>query len=137
MEKMNKTQLRTAIESFGEIPAESWNMAELRHRLKELTDEQDEEWAYPKGQSRSTPLQQQITQLNKSKTRKANLVEYVNKVLGLEVGSNETMSQIEGRALDHLYASVESTGKDIVGFGRHANLTYSDSMPGTRTTRSG
>ena len=130
MDKMTKPQLRKAIQEFGEIPAESWNVAELRHRLRELCDEQEEEWAFAKGSRKDTPLQQQITQLNKNKHRKSELIEYVTRVLGLTVTSNETMHQIESKALNHLYMSVESTAKDVVGFGRHASLTYGELYEG-------
>ena len=130
MDKMTKPQLRKAIQEFGEIPAESWNVAELRHRLRELCDEQEEEWAFAKGSRKDTPLQQQITQLNKNKHRKSELIEYVTRVLGLTVTSNETMHQIESKALNHLYMSVESTAKDVVGFGRHAALTYAELYEG-------
>ena len=126
MEKMNKVQLREAISSFGEIPAESWNVSELRHRLRELVEEQEEEWARTPGQQKETPLQQQIKQLNKNKKRKADLVEYLEQVLGIAVSPNETMSQMETKALNFLYRTVQSTSKDIVGFGRHAHLTYGD-----------
>ncbi|CAE7246479.1 unnamed protein product [Symbiodinium necroappetens] len=30
------------------------------------------------------------------------------------------------KALDYLYANVESCGRDVVGFGRHASLTYAE-----------
>ena len=102
MERMSKPQLRAAIETFGEIPAESWNVAELKHRLHELMEDQNEEWAMAKGTRKATPLQVQISQLNKNKGRKAQLVDYVTKVLGLEVNPNETMNQIEGKALRKL-----------------------------------
>ncbi|CAE7632197.1 unnamed protein product, partial [Symbiodinium microadriaticum] len=125
MDKMSKVQLRAAISTFGEIPAESWNMAELRHRLRELMDEQDIEWANPSAK-RTTPLQQQITQLNKNKKKKADLVEYLEKVLNLPVSPNETMAQMENRAMNHLYSTVQSTSQDVVGFGRHASLTYAE-----------
>ncbi|CAE7406995.1 RE2, partial [Symbiodinium sp. KB8] len=123
--RATKVQLRAAITTFGEIPAESWNMAELRHRLRELMDEQDIEWANPSAK-RATPLQQQITQLNKNKKKKADLVEYLEKVLNLPVSPNETMAQMENRAMNHLYSTVQSTSQDVVGFGRHAHLTYAE-----------
>ncbi|CAE7633802.1 RE1, partial [Symbiodinium sp. CCMP2456] len=126
MEKMNAKQLREAIGTFGEIPAESWNNSQLRHRLQELMTEQEEEWANPARRSKDTPLQQQIKQLNRNKRKKADLQEYVAKVLGLTVSENETMMQLETKALDHLYANVESCGRDAVGFGRHASLTYAE-----------
>ncbi|CAE7474699.1 unnamed protein product, partial [Symbiodinium sp. KB8] len=123
--RVTKVQLKAAITTFGEIPAESWNMAELRHRLRELMDEQDIEWANPSAK-RATPLQQQITQLNKNKKKKADLVEYLEKVLHLPVSTNETMAQMENRAMNYLYSTVQSTSQDIVGFGRHAHLTYAE-----------
>ncbi|CAE7627786.1 unnamed protein product [Symbiodinium sp. CCMP2456] len=126
MDKMSKTHLRAAISTFGEIPAESWNVAELRHRLRELMDEQETQWALPPGSKRATPLQQQIKQLNKNNKKKADLVEYMEKVLNLPVSANETMAQMEKRAMDHLYNTVQSTSLDVVGFGRHASLTYAD-----------
>ncbi|OLP84749.1 Copia protein [Symbiodinium microadriaticum] len=125
MDKMSKAHLRAAISTFGEIPAESWNMAELRHRLRELMDEQDIEWANPHAK-RETPLQQQITQLNKNKKKKADLIAYLEKVLQLPVSASETMSQMENRAMNHLYSTVQSTSQDIVGFGRHASLIYAE-----------
>ncbi|CAE7660472.1 RE1, partial [Symbiodinium sp. CCMP2456] len=126
MDKMNTKQLRDAIQTFGEIPAESWNNSQLRHRLQELMDEQDEEWASTPGRRKDTPLQQQIKQLNRNKRKKADLQEYVSKVLGLPVSENETMWQLETKALDHLYFNVESCSRDVVGFGRHSNLTYGE-----------
>ena len=126
MEKMTTKQLRDAIRTFGEIPAESWNNSQLRHRLQELTEEQEEEWANPMGRRKDTPLQQQIKQLNRNKHKKAELQAYVSRVLGLPVSETETMWQLEVKALDYLYANVESCGRDVVGFGRHANLTYAE-----------
>ncbi|CAE7537598.1 RE2 [Symbiodinium sp. CCMP2456] len=104
-----------------------WNNSQLRHRLQELMDEQDEEWASTPGRRKDTPLQQQIKQLNRNKRKKADLQEYVStKVLGLPVSENGTMWQLEAKALDHLYFNVESCSRDVVGFGRHSNLTYGE-----------
>ncbi|OLP88369.1 hypothetical protein AK812_SmicGene30299 [Symbiodinium microadriaticum] len=126
MEKMTTKQLRDAISTFGEIPAESWNNSQLKHRLQELMNDQEEEWANPASRNRDTALQQQIKQLNRNKRKKSDLQEYVSKVLGLPVSENETMWQLEVKALDYLYANVESCARDVVGFGRHASLTYGE-----------
>ena len=124
VQKMNKSELQAAIRSWGEIPAASWNMAELRHRLRELMDLDEEEQF--SGVKKLSPLQQQIVTLNKQKRRKADLVRYLEDVLRLPVNHNETMYQMEVKAMDYLYKNVESTGRDVVGFGRHAAMTYTD-----------
>ncbi|CAE7649132.1 unnamed protein product [Symbiodinium sp. CCMP2592] len=125
IDRMTKPQLREAIETFGEYPAEAWTVAELRHRLLELVEEDEETWAKTAVDDK-TPLQQAIQKLNKYKQRKATLQDYTENVLGVEVGPNETMSQIEQKTMNHLYLTTESSGRDIVGFGRHAALTYAE-----------
>ncbi|CAE7244231.1 unnamed protein product [Symbiodinium sp. CCMP2592] len=126
VQKMTKGELTAAIRDYGEIPAASWNMSELqlRHRLRELMDlDEEEQFA---GVKTLSPLQQQIVQLNKQKRREADLTRYLEEVLKIPVNHNETMYQMEVKAMDYLYKNVESTGRDVVGFGRHAALTYSD-----------
>ena len=70
---------------------------EIATRIHELQEAQGlDPWA--KGKTR-TPLREQVTQLNRNKKTKAMLTAYVSNELGMMLSGNETMAQMEYKAI--------------------------------------
>ena len=125
LNKKTKAELpKMLLENFGEHAYARWTKAEIVTRIRELQEAQGiDPWA--KGKTR-TPLREQVTQLNRHKKTKAMLTEYVGNELGMMLNGNETMEQIEYRAIREIYRRANPSGEDPVGFGRHASLSYAE-----------
>ena len=83
---------------YGETAPESWGLAELRVRLRELLSEEmpeNEASSAPKGNK--TPLEQAITQVNKASRKKDTLKELASKEYGIALTGNETIAQLQTR----------------------------------------
>ena len=102
----------------------SGTKAEVATRIRELQEAQGID-PFAKGKQR-TPLREQVVQLNRHKKNKAMLVAYVTDELGLMLNGNETMEQIEHRAIKEIYKTAQPAAQDPVGFGRHASLSYAE-----------
>ena len=123
LNKKTKAELTTLLfETFGEHAAARWTKGEISTRIRELQEARgDNIWT--KGKQR-TPLREQVVQLNRNKKNKSMLVSYATNELGLMLNGNETMDQIEYRAIREIYQKAPPAAEDPVGFGRHASLSY-------------
>ncbi|OLP92132.1 Retrovirus-related Pol polyprotein from transposon TNT 1-94 [Symbiodinium microadriaticum] len=123
--KMTKADLVKRIQEYGENPPTRWNKPELICRLEELMKMQGEDKATLKLQSKDS-LKSQITELNKARKKKADLTVHLQNNLGLSVGPNETVDQMMTRGVQAIYKQVAATSQDVVGFGRHSQITYGE-----------
>ena len=123
--KMTKADLVRRIQEYGENPPTRWNKPELICRLEELMKMQGEDKATLKLQSKGS-LKSQITELNKARKKKADLTAHLQNNLGLSVGPNESVDQMMTRGVQAIYKQVAATSQDVVGFGRHSQITYGE-----------
>ena len=121
---MTKEQLRQeiAVLTSGEDPPSTWSKTELKCRLAVLREENGMTVS-GRGQSK-TPLQQAISKLNTASKNKSNLRKHLREAMGISVDDNETMLQMQKKGVAYLYENVMVVDGDVVGFGRHAALTY-------------
>ena len=125
LNKKTKPELvKMLYETFGEHAYAKWTKAEVATRIRELQEAQGID-PFAKGRQR-TPLREQVAQLNRHKKNKAMLVAYVTDELGLMLNGNETMEQIEHRAIKEIYKTAQPAAQVPVGFGRHASLSYAE-----------
>ena len=125
LSKQTKAELTRRIQEYGETPPTRWNKTELVCRLEELMKMQGEDKTTLKLQAKSS-LKNQITELNKARKKKIDLVNYLQNTLGLTVGPNETIDQMATRGIQAIYSTVAATSQDHVGFGRHNQITYGE-----------
>ena len=125
LSKQTKAELTRRIQECGETPLSRWNKTELVCRLEELMKMRGEDKTTLKLQAKSS-LKNQITELNKARKKKTDLVSYLQNTLGLTVGPNETIDQMATRGIQAIYSTVAATSQDHVGFGRHSQCTYGE-----------
>ncbi|CAE7660458.1 unnamed protein product [Symbiodinium sp. CCMP2592] len=125
LNKKTKSDLaKMLLEEFHEHAHTKWTKAEIACRIRELQEAQGQN-PFAKGKNR-TPLREQVVQLNRHKKNKAMLTEYVTAEMGLMLNGNETVEQIEHRAIKEIYKIAPASPEDPVGFGRHASLSYAE-----------
>ena len=125
IQSLKKAELIEAIRALGEEPPAKWRMTELRVRLEELEEEHG--IVRQTGRSR-TNLQEWTVKLNKAGTKKSVLVEFCQKELLIPLSGNETIPQLNKKAMDRIYQIAELSGQDPMGFGKYASLSYDEVM---------
>ena len=122
MEKMTHPQMVLSLRAYGEEAPKGWTKVQLLARLKEL--EAQGEIVAPTTKKIKTPLEEAVSALNRAGARKALLQKYVEEECGIRITGNETMHTLQQKAMVHLLASVETSPKDVLGFGKYATQTY-------------
>ena len=123
--RLNKAQLREELENLGEPAPASWSKLELRTRLMEIRVEEGIETSHGKPRSR---LEVMMKDLNVASKKKELLVRFVQDQLELTVGSNDSVTTLQSKAVKRIYELVPPAPTDPLGFGKHADLTYSEVM---------
>lgn len=111
------------LEKLGETPPEKWTVTELKSRLMEL---QEELGIKPERKNNKTELQQWVVALNKASKKKAELHRWTEDVLGMPHAENDTIAQIQKKAMERIYQRAAAHGTDPVGFGEHSSLSYEE-----------
>ena len=123
--RLNKAQLREELESLGETAPASWSKLELRTRLMEIRVEEGIDTTHGKPRSR---LEVMMKDLNVASKKKELLVRFVQDKLDLTVSSNDSVTTLQSKAVKRIYEVVAPAPTDPLGFGKHAELTYSEVM---------
>ena len=123
--RLNKAQLREELVSLGENPPASWSKLELRARLQEIRLEEGIETVHGKPRSR---LEVMMKDLNVASKKKELLVKFVQEKLDMTVGSNDSITTLQSKGVKKIYELVAPAPTDPLGFGKHADLTYSEVM---------
>ena len=123
LETLKKHELQQLMRDHGEDPPDRWTKVELRQRLVELEPELG-----VKGRSgdRDTELRGMIRHINQARSKKINLIQLCEAELQLVLSGNETVAQLERRAVEQAHRLSAVDGRDYVGFGKHAGLQYQD-----------
>ena len=114
------SQLRDVLSSHGETAPRRWSKVELLQRVEEVTGV-DYTKPQPKEKSEYKIL---VTALNQAAARKATLQVFCRQHLNTEVNLNLTIAQLQKEALSVIYGKAAPDPTDLVGFGRHSQLTY-------------
>lgn len=122
MSRMNRGELVTALQAFGETPPSKWTIPELRTRLLQL---QEEHGVVTSKGKKVTDLRQHVVQLNQASKKKSVLQQYCDK-LGVPINYQETIPQLQMTAMTKIYEISKPDGSDPVGFGKGAALTYDE-----------
>ncbi|CAE7864870.1 RE1 [Symbiodinium sp. KB8] len=113
-------QLREMLSEHGETAPKRWSKVELLQRVEEVTGV---DYTKPQKKEKSE-YQMYVTALNQAATRKATLQTFCRKTLDMEVNYNLTIAQLQKEALSVIYGKACPDPSDLVGFGRHSQLTY-------------
>ncbi|CAE7192708.1 unnamed protein product, partial [Symbiodinium necroappetens] len=124
MSGMTNQQLRAKIQQYGESPPSRWTKAELQ-RLEELSG-QNAFVAAPKVRAEKSQYQQLVQDLNAAARKKDHLLVFCEKTLRLNVNRNMTIDQMRREAMFAIYQKSTPDPTDLVGFGKHASLTYEE-----------
>ena len=117
MPAMSKAQLIEKIQEYGETPPCTWGKTQLEGRLAELKHlHQVEEGSQTKSR---------VAELNKAARKKDHLLAYM-KDNNIQHSGHETISQLLALGHRHILETTSPRGSDAMGFGKHANLTYSE-----------
>ena len=122
---MTNAQLRAEIQKYGENPPSRWTKTELQLRLEELSGT-NAFVAAPKAKAEKSQYQQLVQDLNTANRRKDSLMEFCQNSLKLNVNKNMTMNQMRRDAMMAIYHRSQPDPTDVVGFGKHASLTYEE-----------
>ena len=114
---------RLAARHDEEAP-EQWTKMELLTRVAELEGEMALE---PKGRL-LTPLQAMVVEINKASRKKAQLQEYMTVKMRATLTGNETIPVLKVKAMTLAYQLAEVSPQDLLGFGKHASLTYEEAV---------
>ena len=125
MSGMTNQQLRAQIQKYGENPPSRWTKAELQMRLEELSG-QNAFVAAPKARAEKSQYQQLVQDLNAAARKKDHLIAFCEKTLRLNVSQNMTINQMRREAMFAIYQKSTPDPTDVVGFGKHASLTYEE-----------
>ena len=127
---MTKAALIARLAELDEAVPQGWNRSQIMHRLEEVSRRQGV--PLPSSKKEKTPLKTKVTELNKAARNKATLVKLLQEEYMMEINPLHTIRQLVSAALDHIYEHTAVSKDDLVGFGRHHDLTYQatrDSFP--------
>ncbi|CAE7868774.1 unnamed protein product [Symbiodinium necroappetens] len=120
---MKKAQLQELLSQMGEDPPNRWTKVELRQRIVELDPELAQ---HQRGQDRDTELRGLIRKINQASKKKQTMVALCEGELQLALTGNETLAQLERRAVEQAHRLARAHAQDYVGFGKHSGLQYED-----------
>ena len=121
MTSMTKERMLDILKSMGENPPKTWTKAELAQRIYELQPDVHLEGKKPVVK---TNYQEWVIRMNKASRVKANLVAFSREELGLVLSGNETIAVLQRRCLAKILDVSTPEGSDVLGFGKHSQLTY-------------
>jgi len=121
LDSLKKATLQEMLHDHGEDPPERWTKVELRQRLVEIQPS----LGLKGPNDHDTELRGMIRRINQAK-KKEDLIRMCEGDLQLILTGNETVAQLERRAVEQAHRLSAADGRDYVGFGKHAALQYMD-----------
>ena len=104
MSNLTKQNLRKMIEQEGETAPRQWTRVELLQRVEEITG--------------NDPTRE------KGKKKEEESEQFCADRLGMQVNYNLTIAQLQKDAMAVIASKTPPEPSDLVGFGRHASLSY-------------
>ena len=111
-------ELRAKIREMGEEPPSAWKKPQLQARLQELKEEH----------STDMNLKKAMTNLSRHSKKKDLLKKYVTEELGVAITHNETIPQLLSMGEKAIHMAFPPTGQDLMGWGKHSQLSYQEVM---------
>ncbi|CAE7909695.1 unnamed protein product, partial [Symbiodinium microadriaticum] len=124
--KMNKTELVEAIRTRGGAADMSTRRLELQQQLQQmLNEEAGVEVGGTSSARAETDYQRYTSEMNRASGRKKDLIEYMEKRLGIRAPENATVAQLTNLAMGKIYDLSVAHETDPVGFGKYGSLMVS------------
>ena len=123
MSNLTKQNLRKMIEQEGETAPRQWSKVELLQRVEEITGH-DPTREKGKKAEEASEYRVLVRDLNHASRRKAELQQFCSERLGMQVNYNLTIPQLQKDAMAIIASRTPPEPSDLVGFGRHASLSY-------------
>ncbi|CAE7909788.1 unnamed protein product, partial [Symbiodinium necroappetens] len=123
MSNLTKQNLRKMIEQEGESAPRQWTRVELLQRIEEITG-RDHTREKTKKQEEESEYRVLVRDLNHAARRKGDLQQFCVDRLGMQVNYNLTIAQLQKDAMAIIASRTPPEPADLVGFGRHASLSY-------------
>ena len=122
---MNKTELVEAIRNRGGSADMTTRRLELQQQLQQMLNEEAGVEVGGTGSARAeTDYQRYTNEMNRASGRKKDLVEFMEKRLGLRATENATMTQLTNQAMAKIYDLSVAHETDPLGFGKYGSLSY-------------
>ena len=118
-----KERLREQLTEMGEHPPTRWTKAELQQRVEELTGINATVRSSTKEVSEYRRL---IQEMNTAAKKKAHLQKFCAETLRMSQIDSYSIPQLVRAATLEIYHRSAPDPTDMVGFGKHANLMYSE-----------
>ena len=123
MDRLSRPELVLRLKALGEDSPDAWTKLEIRQRIHELAEEQP---SLAAAVAHKTPLETQMSLLNKNSKKKATLREYVEQTLGVEVSDVDTIAAMQRKASNKILQECEVHGADPMGFGKYSQLSFQE-----------
>eukprot|EP00439_Symbiodinium_sp_Y106_P026544 s3080_g3.t1 len=123
MSDLTRANLQRMLNEHGEEPPKSWTRAELLLRVEELTNTNMSK-SQPAAKD-TTTYRYMVQELNKAARKKADLQKHCQDTLRMNVNFNHTIAQLQREAMIKIYVMSKPDPTDVMGFGKHAALSYS------------
>ena len=123
MDRLSRPELVLHLKALGEDSPDAWTKLEIRQRIHELAEEQP---SLAAAVAHKTPLETQMSLLNKNSKKKATLREYVEQTLGVEVSDVDTIAAMQRKASNKILQECEVHGADPMGFGKYSQLSFQE-----------
>ena len=107
---------------LGENAPQQWTVTEIKARIREIKKERN----MPLTKGSKTELQLWVIQMNRASKKKSDLQLWCQAELGLSMTHNETINQLQKKAMEKIYQKAAPHPTDPVGFGEHCSLSYEE-----------
>lgn len=113
MPKMNKEELRSAIQKLGETPPSTWGVTELTVRYNEILVEKG--ISVDSQKKMGDTLQARVSHLSLMSKNKGMLRNWMEQELGAVVHPTDTIAVMQKAAMQRIYLITPARSDDPVG----------------------
>ena len=125
MPYVKKAELVEILAGLGETAPVKWTREQILLRIQEIEEETK---VAPKDTKVTDEVQELRRALNKAARKKSDLQAFCTQQLGLELTMNETIEKLKVKAESVLAQKAPPRGDELMGFGKHAGLSFGQVM---------
>ena len=125
MPYVKKAELVEILAGLGETAPVKWTREQILLRIQEIEEETK---VAPKDTKVIDEVQELRRALNKAARKKSDLQAFCTQQLGLELTMNETIEKLKVKAESVLAQKAPPRGDELMGFGKHAGLSFGQVM---------